>query len=452
MATALKKSVWYAQHHLALESILRIPMINKNVKQMFSEEKSKTNIISDNVIQMLTDAAEYGTFPSENLEILQRRISEMKKGEAVLKQHNHKVWQGEDKVWYTYIDDQDSARGYRRVKRKHKKELVDALVQHYTLKLQTVKHMKDKWIEFKRENTRVKEQTLTKYENEYKRFFAGTEFEKMPIAEIKESDIRDFIVWNIKEKDLTAKAFAGLRTLLNGIFKHAKQEEKTSISISTFFADLDLNSMYRPPAQRTEAYSEFEIRKIIKGCEEKGDAISLGVVLDFQMGARIGETAVCRWEDVSFKHATIHIHGTEVCYKDPKTGQRIRCIQDSPKTEAGNRIILLTDAAVNTLHKLYELTGHNEFICSDPKDGHRYQTGRLRKRLKDVCEKVGVKYRATHSARRTMGTTLLNSGLPDDLVRKQMGHTDIETTRKYYNRDRTDPETARKRINEIVNY
>ena len=89
--------------------------------------------------------------------------------------------------------------------------------------------MMDKWISFKRENTRVKEQTLTKYANEYKRFFSGTDFERMPVAEVKESHIRDFIVWNIKEKNLTAKAFAGLRTLLNGIFKHAKQEEKTSI-------------------------------------------------------------------------------------------------------------------------------------------------------------------------------------------------------------------------------
>ena len=412
----------------------------------------KKSTVADNTIHTLTDLLVRDTVFIEDLEILQERILYMKKGEEALKQHNHNIWQGEDGYWRTYIDDPERERGLKLVKRKSKKDLHFYLTEYYTIKLVTVKTMMDKWISFKRENTRVKEQTLTKYANEYKRFFSGTDFERMPVAEVKESHIRDFIVWNIKEKNLTAKAFAGLRTLLNGIFKHAKQEEKTSISISTFFADLDLNSMYCPPAQRTEAYSEFEIRKIIKGCEEKGDAIGLSVVLDFQMGARIGETAVCRWEDVNFKHATIHIHGTEVSYKDPKTGKRVRCIQDSPKTEAGNRIILLTDTAVRTLHKLYELTGHNEFICSDPTDGHRYQTGRLRKRLKDVCEKAGVKYRGTHSARRTMGTTLLNSGLPDDLVRKQMGHTDIETTRKYYNRDRTDPDVARKQLNQIINY
>ena len=397
---------------------------------------------------LLHDMVELKDIPPDLFE----RLGENLKREEVEKQHNHTIWKDAAGRWHTYIDTSNSKRGIRHISRSSRKDILDELIEYYRVRDDTVLNTYNNWIQFKREYERIKEQSLTRYDNDYKRFFDGTDFEKLPIENVTENQIRKFIIQSIKDKNLTSKSFAGLRLLLNGIFKYAKYEGKTTISISTFFADLDVHGMFQSPPKKTEAYSEIEIKKIIKECQKKGDAIALTIALDMQTGARIGETTACRWVDVSFKHCTLSISSTAISYKDPVTKKRVHKIQDVPKSEAGDRVIFLTDAAVKTLKKLYLITGQNEFICSDPEDGHRIESNTLRKRLEKICEKIDVKYRGTHAARRTMGTKLLNSGMPDDFVRKQMGHSDIETTRKYYNRDRTDSKTARKQLNEIINY
>lgn len=423
--------------------------MNNNIKYGAGDEHYLTDGIN---IDELSYAIDCGKINMETLAILTERISEEMRREAIVKRHNHTIWQDKSGRWNTYIDDAGSKRGYKKTTRNSRKDILDELIYHYKVKLETVEFIKEQWIQYKRENERIKEQSLMRYENDYNRFFSGTKFEQIPISEVTESQIRTFIVQNIKEKKLTAKTYAGLRLLINGIFKFAKQEGKTKISISNFFADLDVHGMCQPPARPQEAYSEFEIKKIIKECEKCGDVIALCIILDFQIGARISETVACRWSDVNFKHATLSINGTAVTYKDPITKKRIHRIQDMPKTFAGERVVFLTDSAVETLHKLYKLTGNNEFICSDVNDGHIIESNTLRKRLEKVCNKIGVEYRATHAARRTMGTMLLNSDMPEDLVRKQMGHSDIATTRKYYNRDRTEPDVARSQLNRIINY
>ena len=393
-----------------------------------------------------------GNMDADTLAILTERIGEEMRREAIAKKHNHRIWQEKSGRWNTYVDDAESKRGYKKISRVSRRDILNELLIYYKAEYETVKDIKDQWIEYKREYERIKEQSLTRYETDYKRFFAGTELEQTPIKEVTESQLRKFIVQKISDEKLTAKSFAGLRLLINGIFKFAKQDGKTMISISNFFADLDVHGMFQPPARKTEAYSEFEIKKIIKECDKYGDVIALCLKLDFQIGARISETVACRWSDVSFKHSTLSINGTMVVYKDPKTSKRVHRIQDVPKTAAGERVLFLTDSAVETLHKLYKLTGHNEFICSNIKNGRIIESNTLRKRLEKICESCNIKYRATHAARRTMGTMLLNSEMPDDFVRKQMGHTDIATTRKYYNYDRTEPDVARSQLNRIINY
>ena len=44
----------------------------------------------------------------------------------------------------------------------------------------------------------------------------------------------------IRDLTLTRKAYAGLRTLIRGIFKYGKKKKYTEISITEFFGDLEL--------------------------------------------------------------------------------------------------------------------------------------------------------------------------------------------------------------------
>ena len=55
-----------------------------------------------------------------------------------------------------------------------------------------------------------------------------------------------------------------------------------------------------------------------------------------------------------------------------------------------------------------------------------------------------------HKARTTYGTKLIEAKVPDSVIIDQMGHSDIETTRRYYYKlNKSDKEIA-KAINEAL--
>lgn len=87
----------------------------------------------------------------------------------------------------------------------------------------------------------IKKQSYDKYCAEFKRFFTKDSFiciKKM--KNITEEDLERFIKTTIRDMELTRKAYSGLVTLLNGIFKYGKKMGCTTISISTFIKDLYL--------------------------------------------------------------------------------------------------------------------------------------------------------------------------------------------------------------------
>ena len=69
----------------------------------------------------------------------------------------------------------------------------------------------------------------------------------------------------------------------------------------------------------------------------------------------------------------------------------------------------------------------------------------------NVCKAVGVAYQGTHAARASMCTNLLGN-LSDVGVQHQMGHSDIATTRKYYQRFKTSVKEMREKMNNLIQY
>ncbi len=70
--------------------------------------------------------------------------------------------------------------------------------------------------------------------------------------------------------------------------------------------------------------------------------------------------------------------------------------------------------------------------------------------LKQACKKVGIQKRTTHKARKTYASTLIDAGVNAKIIQKQMGHKDFQTTKKYYDRDRTGDDYKRAEINRAI--
>lgn len=364
-----------------------------------------------------------------NLESIKNVVDDMTKKE-ILAQHKYAIVQGSDGRWSTRVPLDDGTSAVRH--RKTREKLEDYLVNYYK-ELKKSIYIKDvfwKWMNEKLDYGEIKKQSYDKYCAEFKRFFTKDSFiciKKM--KNITEEDLERFIKTTIRDMELTRKAYSGLVTLLNGIFKYGKKMGCTTISISTFIKDLYLpKNIFKKnfKDKKTEVFMEDEIPVIIGYLKENPDIWNLALLLQFETGARIGEISTLKKEDIK-KHSIL-IRRTEVKIKIDDVWKMV--VSELPKTDAGYREIILPPSAQWTISKILELNPNGDFLFMDK--GKRIRENTYNKRLNRICEKLNIPHRTTHKIRKTYGTTLLDSDVNDSFVAEQMGHTDVSTTRKLY--------------------
>lgn len=384
-----------------------------------------------------------------NAKVIKEAVAELTKKE-ILEQHTNKIWQGKDGCWHTHIILDNGKRVVRH--RKTREELEDYLVKYYKQLQETVyiKDVFETWMNEKLEYGEIKKQSYDKYCNEYKRFFKPElSICTKKFKNITELDLEHFIKATIKECQLTRKAYSGLVTLLNGIFKYGKKLGYTNISISTFIKDLYLpKNIFQKTFKdkSSEVFMENEIPLIVGYLRKNPDMWNLGLLLQFQTGARIGEIATLRKEDI--KEHSILIRRTEVKLKID--GKWTMIVSELPKTDAGYREIIIPPSAEWTIQKILELNPDGEFLFME--NGKRIRENTYNKRLNLICEKLNLAHRTTHKIRKTYGTTLLDSDVNDSFVAEQMGHSDVTTTRKLYYYSNKSYQTKVSQINRAIDF
>jgi integrase len=376
-------------------------------------------------------------------------VAQMNKKD-ILAQHTQTIWQGADGKWHTHVILEDGTRVVRH--RKTREELEDYLVDYYKQRNESV-YLNDvfwKWMNEKLDYGEIKKQSYDKYCAEYKRFFPKDSFIcTKKFKNITEDDLERFIKTTIRDMDLTRKAYSGLVTLLNGIFKYGKKLGHTTISISTFIKDLYLpKNIFKKnfKDKKKEVFMEEEIPIIVGYLRENPDMWNLGLLLQFQTGARIGEISTLKKEDIK-KHSIL-IRRTEVKIKvDDKW---TLAVSELPKTDAGYREIILPPSAEWTIAKILELNPDGDFLFMDKEKRIRENT--YNKRLNIICDKLSLAHHTTHKIRKTYGTTLLDNDVNDSFVAEQMGHTDVSTTRKLYYYSNKSYQTKLDQISEAIDF
>lgn len=396
-----------------------------------------------------------------NLDILQYAIDngmidlssvqeemEKKNREHYLSLHPYKIWEGSNGKWYTYLPDDKKGRVQKQ--RSSKDDLEDMIAEYYKSHQDepTIKTVFGDWINEKLEFKEISKGTYDRYYNDYKRFFENTDFAKEKLRSITEDDLETFIRKTIVEHDLTQKAFSNFRTLIFGIFKYAKKKKCTDISISAFMGDLELSkNVFKRIAKKKEEqiYLEDEIPLVVEYLKANPTPLNLGILLAFQTGIRTGELAALKPTDVIKK--TIHIQRQEIKYKHPETNRCVREIKEYPKTDAGNRYIIITDSAIETINMLKEYGG--EYLVEA--NGKRILTNSYNDGIRRMCKELKIKPKSMHKIRRTYGTTLIDANVNESIIMEQMGHSDITTTKKFYYYSNKSQKTKEKQIEKAIN-
>ena len=344
----------------------------------------------------------------------------------------HNIWQGNNGFWYTKLL-KDGKKTL--VKRKTKGEIEKEIIR-YEKEIEddpTVKEVFKRFLTQKLRYKDISKSTYDRYEADYKRYIAGKSIEKMKFSKLTEEYLEDFIRSTIADNDLTSKAYANLRTILRGMLLFAKGKY-TKISAKSFFGDMQFskNTFRRNIVYKEDqVFSESEIEKIMTWLSENENLHSLGIMLAFQTGLRVGELSALRKEDIVDEDGiiSIHIQRTETKYKD-ENGEYIISVRDYPKSSAGDRYVYCTDKAVEILNKTMRFTSGNGYLFSNA-------CGRFTERMFDnvlrkCCRHCGISEKSMHKIRKTYGTTLIDGGVDEAIIIEQMGHSDIYCTKQYY--------------------
>ena len=91
---------------------------------------------------------------------------------------------------------------------------------------------------------------------------------------------------------------------------------------------------------------------------------------------------------------------------------------------------ILNDEAKKILATIRKKNPFGEYMFM--KNGERILSRCFTLRLLRLCKKLGIPPRSMHKIRKTYATKLINGGVDERLIIKQMGHTNINCTRDYY--------------------
>lgn len=390
-------------------------------------------------MNILEKAASLGIIDTDALLV---QVEEMEK-KQFLQMHQNAVWQDSKGRWTTYLPETKEHKR-RLVKKTDRVDLDMQIIEFYKTETEnpTLDEVFQAWIQDKVQHKEVERQTLDRYTTDYERFFA--EFGKQRMKDITEFELEDFIKDTIAEKQLTAKAWSNLRIIINGVFKYGKRRSYTQISITSFMGDLELSkkAFKRPETtDEKQVFTNSEIEKIYAEiAKEKQTLLTLGIKLTFQTGLRAGELATLKYSDL--EDHKLKVSRTEVRHKE--NGAYIFGVRETTKGRDGYREIYITDEALETIKQIRRINPFTEYIFE--KNGKLMHGHAFSDKCSRLCRAAGVTPKSLHKIRKTYATKLLNAGVPEKLITKQMGHTDIETTKKYYCFDNMEAEKAQKCI------
>src|SRR5581483_3855150 len=148
------------------------------------------------------------------------------------------------------------------------------------------------------------------------------------------------------------------------------------------------------------------------------------VGLDILTGIRRGELFALRWKNVDWDARNLTIN--EAVYEG---------VFSSPKTNAGNRVIPLCDFAIDLLSEwraATKSTSMEDLVFSTRFGKPLSPNNVLRRSVFPVCADLGLPNVTWLTFRRTYSSWAHDKGIPDKVIAKLMGHTNVNITLNVY--------------------
>lgn len=380
--------------------------------------------------------------------LVQEKI-EMQKREEMLKKHPYAIWQGKDEKWRTYLPDDE--KGRKLVKRNTQDAIEKCVIKYWECNSEeeiqkkvakeiSLKKIFPDWLNHKQLHTDSTSYTK-KITADWKKFYASQpDFINMPLQKMTSLFLDEWAHSMIKKFNLTKKAYYNMTMILRQCLDYAVERGYIEHNV---FSGIKINTkMFRRVKKKSgesQVYTMDEEERFIKDMirrfqKNPKNTAPLAVMLAFEIGVRIGELCALRFDDIEGNY--IHIQRQEVreyekvddftmkfkCYKVVEYAKSEDGFRDIYLTETARKIIALVQY-MNSVNGEYSEEGY--IFVKSHKNINHYS---IQAMILRGCNRVNMDVKTSHKIRKTYISTLIDSGLNIDAVRRFAGHSDERTT------------------------
>lgn len=402
---------------------------------MNNKNKNSTDIINELSRNYLLSLQNDDTIPSK--EIAELLYNYMKKLDAI-KQFcdvSKIKYRESTKQYYIYVN-------RKQYTGKTKQELFDKLYSAYSMQACTLRMAYIEWMIWRRD-IQTNPKTLLENKNEWTKYIEKSSLAGMILTEIDINVLEDFYYDITKNFSINSKRLTNINSVLNGIFKRCVSLKLISHNP---LKDVDMSIFHKrcmPRRTQKENYTMEERSAIIDYVSKKEDIYSLAIHLSMYLCVRIGELLAIRPEDIDGDILSLNrtMRKFQTMNDDLTFSKEIITNEERLKgnKSSGFRKIPLTTKAQDVIRKILILYPDNEFLLMI--DGRQLRSDSFNRRLKQVCETLGIPYRSSHQIRFTVATMLYQSGVPITQLSFLLGHSDTNTTWHYIRQTLPDENT-----------
>ncbi len=378
---------------------------------------------------------------------------EMKQRKKYLDMHKYNIWQGKNGMWYTYLPDEKKGRCLK--KRKTQKDIENCVVDYWENNCEEIKEKKIKekitlynifpeWLNYKQIHTNSTSY-IKRITADWKRFYVPEkELINTPICKFSKVFFDTWAHGMIKKYDMTKKQYYNMSMIIRQCLDYAVENRYIEVNE---FADVCINTkLFRRTKKKsgeTQVYNQRETEELIQDMIRRfknnmSSTAPLTVMFAFETGVRIGELCALKFSDIEGNY--IHIQRQEVreFEKVDDYTMKFKCFKvvEYTKSDDGYRDVYLTETARKIIEvakianqKSGQKNPDNFIFCKDGKNVNHYS---IQAMIKRGCESIDMQIKTSHKIRKTYISTLIDSGLNIDEIRRTVGHSDERTTYSNY--------------------
>ena len=302
------------------------------------------------------------------------------------------------------------------------------------------------WLNYKSLHTNASS-SIRRIDCDWTKYYLNDPIIDIPLVQMDRLMLDKWAHKKIKDYQMTRTEYYNMSIILRQSLIYAVDKK---ILVESPFTDVKINTKLLRKVRKKDDHTQVYLNNEQKLIEQEAwkDFYSdtscttpLAVILDFQIGLRIGELVALKWSDIKGNYMQVgRMEVRQEEQKDDSTWNKAELVLvDHVKTDAGYRKVYLTKTAKNILKEIkksYMKNGLNsEFIFID-KHGQRIHKYAIDKRIRKYCKYIGISPKSMHKARKTYISTLIDAGVNINTIRSLAGHENEETTYKNYCFDR----------------